>query len=69
VDHSTRAPAVGYRRTVGKVTVFYMPDGVFIHERAEALAGVKVYIGDGATVTRSMVRNLKIERMPAESWP
>jgi ribonuclease BN (tRNA processing enzyme) len=56
IDHSTRAPAVGYRITAGEVTVFYMPDGVYIHERAQALADAKVYIGDGATVTRSMVR-------------
>jgi hypothetical protein len=33
-----------------------MPDGVYIHERAKALADAKVYIDDGATVTRSMVR-------------
>jgi ribonuclease BN (tRNA processing enzyme) len=56
VEHSTRAPAVGYRLTAGRVTLFYVPDVVYIHERDEALAGCRLYIGDGATVTRSFVR-------------
>lgn len=56
VVHSTRAPAVGYRITVGKKAIFYIPDVVYIQDRAAALAGVLLYIGDGATVTRSMVR-------------
>lgn len=54
--HSTRAPAVGYRITAGRPTVFYAPDVVYIKDRAEALRNVKLYIGDGATITRSMVR-------------
>lgn len=56
VEHSTRAPAVGYRITAGSVTVFYVPDVVYIHERSEALAGCSVYVGDGATMKRSFVR-------------
>lgn len=56
VAHSIRAPAVGYRITAGKNTIFYAPDLVFIPERAEALRGVKIYVGDGATLTRSFVR-------------
>jgi len=56
VVHSTRAPAVGYRISAGKTTLFYAPDLVYINERAEALGGVATYIGDGATITRSMVR-------------
>ena len=58
VDHSTRAPAVGYRVTAGKVTIFYVPDVVWVHDREAALAGVQVYVGDGATITRSMVRKI-----------
>ncbi len=46
VAHSTRAPAVGYRISGGRVTVFYVPDLVFIEEREQALEGTKVYIGD-----------------------
>jgi phosphoribosyl 1,2-cyclic phosphodiesterase len=56
VDHSTLAPAVGYRISAGRVTIFYVPDVVWIKDRAGALRGAKVYIGDGATITRSMVR-------------
>ena len=56
VQHSTRAPAVGYRVTAGRARVFYVPDLVYIHEREKALEGVRIYIGDGATVERSMVR-------------
>lgn len=54
--HSTRAPAVGYRITAGKTSIFYAPDLVYINERAVALQGAALYIGDGATITRSMVR-------------
>jgi phosphoribosyl 1,2-cyclic phosphodiesterase len=54
--HSTRAPAVGYRISRGKVSVFYVPDVVYIKERKEALHGCRAYIGDGATIIRSMVR-------------
>lgn len=56
VEHSTRAPAVGYRITAGRRAVFYVPDVAYIHERAEALAGVDLYVGDGATMNRSMIR-------------
>lgn len=56
VEHSTRAPAVGYRIAAGGAEIFYVPDVVYIHDRKEALKGVKLYIGDGATVERSMVR-------------
>ncbi|MGD2175795.1 MAG: MBL fold metallo-hydrolase [Candidatus Brocadiaceae bacterium] len=56
VAHSTRAPAVGYRITAGVVSIFYVPDVVYIEDRAGALSGVKLYVGDGATIDRSMVR-------------
>ena len=56
VEHSTRAPAVGYRLTAGRHSVFYVPDLVYIYERADALRGVDVYVGDGATVDRNFVR-------------
>jgi phosphoribosyl 1,2-cyclic phosphodiesterase len=56
VEHSLRAPAVGYRFGVGRRRVFYAPDLVFILERAAALRGVRLYVGDGATLTRPLVR-------------
>ncbi len=58
VIHSTRAPAVGYRVDAGRVSIFYVPDVVYIENRQDALSGVHVYIGDGATVTRSFVRKV-----------
>jgi ribonuclease BN (tRNA processing enzyme) len=56
VEHSIRAPTVGYRISAGRATVFYAPDVVYVHEREQALRGAKLYVGDGATVVRSMVR-------------
>lgn len=56
VEHSTRCPAVAYRTTAGRVTITYAPDVVYIHDRAAALQEADRYIGDGATITRSMVR-------------
>ena len=56
VEHSIRAPAVGYRVSVGGASVFYSPDVVLIHTRAEALKSIAIYIGDGATISRSLVR-------------
>jgi hypothetical protein len=47
VDHSTRAPAVGYRVTVAQHCFFYVPDVVAIHDRHAALHGAEFYIGDG----------------------
>ncbi len=56
VEHSLLAPAVGYRIGLCDHVVFYVPDLVSIRERAEALHGVDVYVGDGASLTRSIVR-------------
>jgi phosphoribosyl 1,2-cyclic phosphodiesterase len=56
VEHSILSPAVGYRVSAGHACIFYAPDLIFIHERGAALNGVQIYIGDGATVTRSFIR-------------
>ena len=56
VEHSILSPAVGYRVNAGHACIFYSPDLIFIHERKAALDGVRVYIGDGATLTRSFIR-------------
>jgi len=56
LDHSTRCPAVSYRITAGNRAIHYAPDVVYIHDRAQALENVKIYIGDGATMQRSFVR-------------
>lgn len=56
VEHSIRAPAVGYRITAGHHRVFYVPDVVRIHGQAQALQGLHLYIGDGASITRPILR-------------
>jgi phosphoribosyl 1,2-cyclic phosphodiesterase len=56
VEHSLRAPAVGYRVTSGSSSLFYVPDLVEIRDRAEALAGIELYVGDGASRTRGIIR-------------
>jgi phosphoribosyl 1,2-cyclic phosphodiesterase len=56
VEHSVLSPTVGYRVSAGRACIFYAPDLIFIHERSPALSDVQLYIGDGATVTRSFVR-------------
>jgi phosphoribosyl 1,2-cyclic phosphodiesterase len=56
VDHSTRAPAVGYRIAYAGSCFFYVPDVIAIHDRKAALGGVALYIGDGSAVARSLVR-------------
>src|SRR6266498_4703253 len=56
VEHSILAPAVGYRVSAGRACIFYVPDLIFIHDRTAALKDAQIYIGDGATLTRSFVR-------------
>ncbi len=57
VQHSIRAPAVGYRISVKRAHFFYAPDVAGLPDILHALRGIDIYIGDGATVARSMVRN------------
>ena len=56
LEHSLRAPAVGYRVAAGRTAIFYAPDVVAVVGEDDALAGVDLYVGDGAAVTRSIVR-------------
>lgn len=56
VEHSIRCPAVGYRIRAGAAAIFYVPDVVYIPSVAEALGSVRMYIGDGASMERGLVR-------------
>lgn len=56
VVHSLRAPAVGYRVEAGRTAIFYVPDVIDIHDRSAALRNIDLFIGDGATMTHSLVR-------------
>jgi phosphoribosyl 1,2-cyclic phosphodiesterase len=56
VEHSIRAPAVGYRVWANRVRLFYVPDVVRLSNRRRALRGVDLYVGDGASITRPLIR-------------
>ncbi len=59
VLHSLLCPAVGYRITKGKNRLFYAPDVAWIEKIEEAFKSIQIYIGDGATITRPMIRKAK----------
>lgn len=56
IIHSIRAPAMSYRITAGGKTIYYAGDVVHIPDRSVWLSGVDMYIGDGASIYRSMIR-------------
>ena len=56
VEHSRRAPAVGLRICTKESCLVYVPDVAEIPDRPRSLQGIELYIGDGSTVRRSMVR-------------
>ncbi len=56
VEHSLRAPAVGYRIEAGRAAIFYAPDVVSTVDEREALRDIDLYVGDGAAITRSILR-------------
>jgi phosphoribosyl 1,2-cyclic phosphodiesterase len=56
VEHSLLAPAVGYRITVAGVSIFYAPDVARIPNRHQALSRISLYVGDGASIARPLLR-------------
>jgi hypothetical protein len=56
LEHSLLAPAVGWRVCAGSSCFFYAPDVISIHESGDALNGVRIYIGDGASFLRPLLR-------------
>jgi phosphoribosyl 1,2-cyclic phosphodiesterase len=56
VEHSLRAPAVGFRIASASGSLFYVPDVVAIPDRRDALGEVDLYVGDGAAITRQIIR-------------
>jgi len=56
VPPSIRAPVVGYRISADGATIFYVPDVLEIPDRRNALRAITLYIGDGATIVRPLVR-------------
>ncbi len=56
VIHSIRAPAVGFRVSANGTTLVYNPDVISIVDEDRVLRNVDVYVGDGASLTRPLVR-------------
>ncbi|HMK32864.1 MAG TPA: MBL fold metallo-hydrolase, partial [Nitrosopumilaceae archaeon] len=56
VEHSFWAFAVGYRITAGATTIFCVHDLLSIKNRTAALKDVQLYIGDGASLNRPIIR-------------
>lgn len=54
--HSIRCPAVGYRIHVGGYTIYFAGDVISIPERRKALKDVDLFIGDGASIVRPIIR-------------
>jgi phosphoribosyl 1,2-cyclic phosphodiesterase len=63
VEHSVLAPAVGYRITAGTTCIFYVPDVARLPNARAALRDVDVYVGDGATLDRPLIRRRGSERI------
>lgn len=59
VQHSTHAPAVGYKVKTGKTTFCYNPDLIFIKKKDLILRDLDLYIGDGSTINKYLVRKIK----------
>ena len=56
VEHSVLAPAVGYRVTAGSRRIFYVPDVAHLPNLLAAGRDVDLYVGDGATLDRPLIR-------------
>jgi phosphoribosyl 1,2-cyclic phosphodiesterase len=56
LEHSLLAPALGYRVAHKKAAFLYCPDVVSISNADAALRGIGLYIGDGSSLTRPLVR-------------
>ena len=56
VEHSYWAFAVGYRITAGRKTIFCVHDLMKIKHQHKALENVDMYIGDGASFNRPIIR-------------
>jgi ribonuclease BN (tRNA processing enzyme) len=56
VVHSIRCPGIGARIEVSGRVVVYSGDIVAFHAQAEALADAWLYVGDGSSLTASLVR-------------
>jgi len=56
VLHSLKAPAVSFRISIDKKTFFYSGDIAYLPDQKRNLKNVSLYIGDGSTVQKSLIR-------------
>lgn len=56
VIHSVRCPCIGARISLGEFHIVYSADIVAFEDPDTALAGADLFIGDGSTLTGSLVR-------------
>jgi ribonuclease BN (tRNA processing enzyme) len=56
VIHSVRCPCIGARISLGEFHVVYSADIVAFEDPDTALAGADLFVGDGSTLTGSLVR-------------
>ncbi len=61
VIHSLIAPAIGFKIKADKKIFVYNSDLIDIKRRSFILKGIDLYIGDGSTVTSSLVRRSKTQ--------
>jgi len=59
VMHSTRCPAGGFKISCNKFTFIYNPDLIYIYRVKQILKNVDLYIGDGATIDKNLIRKIK----------
>lgn len=59
INHSLKAPALGYRISSDTHSLFYISDVASIKDEKKALSNLDLYIGDGALITRTMLLRKK----------
>jgi phosphoribosyl 1,2-cyclic phosphodiesterase len=57
VQHSLKAPAVGFKISTRDGCLFYAPDVAALDRPKRTLQNVDLYVGDGAVLVRPLVRN------------
>lgn len=57
VQHSLNAPAVAFKISTRAGCLFYVPDVAALERPRQALKNVDLYLGDGATLIRPLVRS------------
>lgn len=58
VTHSTKAPTSGLLIQTDEGKIGYFPDVLSIPNREQVLSGLSLYIGDGSSLTRDIVRKI-----------